>query len=189
MIQPADWPQAVKYGHTQGRNHVGVGCAAGGCIFDFKTQFLRPLLGKLNEKGKRHFRWIPNGIPGVATRLPILFSEGVMKGRIDLNRFVAVTSTNHAKLYVLYPRKGTIAIGSDADITLWDPNKQITLTNELLHHGADYTPFEGLAVRGWPIRVIVRGATVVEDGQLCNGAGIGTYVSRKRSSLVSERQK
>lgn len=145
--------------------------------------------GKLNEKGKRHFRWIPNGIPGVATRLPILFSEGVMKGRIDLNRFVAVTSTNHAKLYGLYPRKGTIAIGSDADITLWDPNKQITLTNELLHHGADYTPFEGLAVRGWPIRVIVRGATVVEDGQLCNGAGIGTYVSRKRSSLVSERQK
>ena len=76
--------------------------------------------GKLNEKGKRNFRWIPNGIPGVATRLPILFSEGVMKGRIDINRFVAVTSTNHAKLYGLYPQKGTIAIGSDADIALWD---------------------------------------------------------------------
>lgn len=138
--------------------------------------------GKLNEKGKRHFRWIPNGIPGVATRLPILFSEGVMKGRIDINRFVAVTSTNHAKLYGMYPQKGTIAIGSDADIALWDPRKQLTLTNEMLQHGADYTPYEGLAVTGWPVRLLVRGKTVMDQGSIVRAAE-GRYLSRKRSAL------
>ena len=72
--------------------------------------------GKLTPKARTSFRWVPNGIPGIAARLPILFSEGVVKGRIDLNRFVALTSTNHAKTYGLYPRKGTIAVGADADI-------------------------------------------------------------------------
>ena len=138
--------------------------------------------GKQNEKGKRHFRWIPNGIPGVATRLPILFSEGVMKGRIDINRFVAVTSTNHAKLYGMYPQKGTIAIGSDADIALWDPKKQFVLTNEMLQHGADYTPYEGLAVTGWPVRLLVRGKTVMDQGSIVRAAK-GRYLSRKRSAL------
>ena len=77
--------------------------------------------GKLSPKGRTSFRWVPNGIPGVAARLPILFSEGVSKGRIDINTFVAVTATNHAKTYGLYPQKGTVAVGSDADIVLWDP--------------------------------------------------------------------
>lgn len=140
--------------------------------------------GKLNERGKRHFRWIPNGIPGVATRLPILFSEGVMKGRIDINRFVAVTSTNHAKLYGMYPQKGTIAIGSDADIALWDPAEETMLTNELLQHGADYTPYEGLRVRGWPVRLLVRGKTVTEHKSITQ-SGKGQYLHRKRSSLVA----
>ncbi|MFN3320429.1 MAG: dihydropyrimidinase [Allorhizobium sp.] len=140
--------------------------------------------GKLNDKGKRHFRWIPNGIPGVATRLPILFSEGVMKGRIDINRFVAVTSTNHAKLYGMYPQKGTIAIGSDADIALWDPQERVTLTNEILQHGADYTPYEGLEVKGWPVRLLVRGQTIMERGTVME-AGQGQYQSRKRSNLTA----
>ena len=143
--------------------------------------------GKLNEKGKRHFRWIPNGIPGVATRLPILFSEGVMKGRIDLNQFVAITSTNHAKLYGLYPRKGTIAVGADADIALWDPNKRVTLTNDMLHHGADYTPYEGLDIRGWPIRLLLRGKTIVEDGDFIGPTPNGNYLPRERSSLTRQR--
>ena len=142
------------------------------------------LEGKLNEKGKRHFRWIPNGIPGVGTRLPILFSEGVMKGRIDINRFVAVTSTNHAKLYGMYPQKGTIAIGSDADIALWDPRKKVTLTNEILQHGADYTPYEGLEIQGWPVHLLVRGKSIMEDGSLINEAR-GEYQSRKRSNLIA----
>lgn len=140
--------------------------------------------GKLNEKGKRHFRWIPNGIPGVATRLPILFSEGVMKGRIDINRFVALTSTNHAKLYGMYPQKGTIAIGTDADIALWDPRAKVMLTNEVLQHGADYTPYEGIQVEGWPVRLLVRGKTITDDRSLTH-SGFGQYIQRKRSSLVA----
>lgn len=141
--------------------------------------------GKLNEKGKRHFRWIPNGIPGVATRLPILFSEGVMKGRIDINQFVALTSTNHAKLYGLYPRKGTISIGADADIALWDPERRVTLTNQMLQHGADYTPYEGLEIRGWPVRLLLRGKTIVSDSALTPRADRqGAYLARGRSSMV-----
>lgn len=136
--------------------------------------------GKLNEQGKRHFRWIPNGIPGVGSRLPILFSEGVMKGRIDLNQFVRLTSTNHAKLYGLYPRKGTIAIGADADIALWDPERELALTNDLLQHGADYTPYEGLPIRGWPVRTFLRGRTIVMDGQLQTTPS-GTYLRRDKS--------
>lgn len=139
--------------------------------------------GKINEKGKQSFRWIPNGIPGVETRLPILFSEGVSKGRIDLNQFVALSSTNHAKLYGLYPRKGTIAIGSDADIALWDPKKSVVITNEILHHGADYTPYEGLAITGWPVRVMVRGKTVIDGDALVAQKGLGDYLARARSSL------
>lgn len=140
--------------------------------------------GKLNEKGKRSFRWIPNGIPGVETRLPILFSEGVGKGRIDLNRFVALSSTNHAKLYGLYPRKGTIAIGSDADIALWNPNKTVVINNDILHHGADYTPYEGLEVTGWPVRVMLRGKTVTDGEALVAAKGLGTYLARASPTSV-----
>lgn len=142
--------------------------------------------GKLNEKGKRNFRWIPNGIPGVATRLPILFSEGVMKGRISLNQFVAQTSTNHAKLYGLYPRKGTISIGADADLALWNPDKRVTITNDLLAHGADYTPYEGLEVRGWPVRLLMRGKSIMSSGAVLNEALTGGHLSRQRSSLISK---
>ncbi len=144
--------------------------------------------GKLNERGKRSFRWIPNGIPGVATRLPILFSEGVMKGRISLNQFVAQTSTNHAKLYGLYPHKGTIAVGADADIALWDPARKVTITNDLLSHGSDYTPYEGLEVQGWPIRLLLRGKSVLNDGLLADAKAGGQYVSRQTSSLVNARK-
>ena len=113
--------------------------------------------GKLTPKGRTSFRWVPNGIPGVATRLPILFSEGVVKGRIDLNRFVALTSTNHARTYGLYPRKGTIAVGADADIVLWDRDRRVIITHERLQDGSDYTPYEGLEVTGWPVLTMVRG--------------------------------
>jgi dihydropyrimidinase len=134
--------------------------------------------GKKLPKGLKNFRWVPNGIPGVETSLPILFSEGVSKGRIDLNRFVALSSTNHAKLYGLYPRKGEIAVGSDADIVLWDPTRAETLRQEILHHGADYTPYEGLEVQGWPVRTILRGQTVMADGVLTAQKGVGTYQKR-----------
>ena len=144
--------------------------------------------GKLNPKGRTSFRWVPNGIPGVETRLPILFSEGVGKGRITLNDFVAFTATNHAKAYGLYPKKGTIAVGSDADIVLWDPKRQLTISQELMHGGSDYTPYEGIAITGWPVSTMVRGRFVVRDGKLVGKSGDGQYVSREKSPLAAPRK-
>jgi dihydropyrimidinase len=134
--------------------------------------------GKLAPKGRSSFRWVPNGIPGVAARLPILYSEGVSKGRISLNDFVAVTATNHAKTYGLYPRKGAIAIGADADIALWDPVKRMTISNANQHHGSDYTPYEGIEVTGWPVLTMVRGKVVMHDGKLTGFPGHGLHVKR-----------
>lgn len=141
--------------------------------------------GKLTPKARTSFRWVPNGIPGVETRLPILFSEGVVKGRMSVNEFVALTSTNHAKIYGLYPKKGTIAVGSDADITIWDPKRKLTLTQALLHHGSDYTPYEGIDVTGWPVATMVRGAFVVRDGELVGKQGSGVYVPRRKSPYAA----
>jgi dihydropyrimidinase len=140
--------------------------------------------GKLAARGRTSFRWIPNGIPGVAARLPILFSEGVVKGRIDINRFVALTSTNHARMYGLYPRKGTIAVGADADIAIWDPSITRTLTHDLLHDGADYTPYEGLEITGWPVLTMVRGRVVVRGETLEGPKGHGDYLARDRSAYA-----
>jgi dihydropyrimidinase len=138
--------------------------------------------GKLNPKGRTSFQWVPNGIPGVETRLPILFSEGVSKGRITLNQFVALSSTNHAKMYGLHPKKGTIAVGSDADIAIWDPERKVTITQDILHHGSDYTPYEGIEVTGWPVTTIVRGKVVVQDGALADAdARTGQHIARDRS--------
>ncbi|CAN5213912.1 dihydropyrimidinase [soil metagenome] len=133
--------------------------------------------GKQPPNARTSFRWIPNGIPGVETRLPILFSEGVSKGRITVNQFVALTSTNHAKTYGL-TGKGSIAIGYDADIALWDPKRTATLTQANLHHGADYTPYEGIEITGWPVATMSRGRFVVRDGELVARKGAGSYVSR-----------
>jgi dihydropyrimidinase len=133
--------------------------------------------GKLTPKGRTSFRWVPNGIPGVETRLPILFSEGVSKGRITLNQFVAFTATNHAKTYGL-KGKGSIAIGYDADIALWDPAKKAAINQAGLHHGADYTPYEGIEITGWPVATMLRGRFVVRDGALVGAKGDGRYVSR-----------
>ena len=140
--------------------------------------------GKLLPKGRTSFRWVPNGIPGIETRLPILFSEGVGKGRISLNEFVALTATNHARTYGLYPKKGTIAVGSDADIAIWDPTREMTISQKLLHHGSDYTPYEGIAVTGWPVATMVRGKFVVRDGKLVGTKGTGAYVPRDKSPLA-----
>ncbi|WP_062228520.1 dihydropyrimidinase [Aureimonas frigidaquae] len=141
--------------------------------------------GKLNPKGRSSFRWVPNGIPGVGARLPILFSEGVSKGRMTLENFVAVTAANPARTYGLYPRKGTIAVGSDADIVLWDPERRVTLQHEHLRDGADYTPYAGMEITGWPVLTLVRGQTVVDQGELVGAKGLGTYLPRDRSPFAS----
>jgi dihydropyrimidinase len=134
--------------------------------------------GKDNPRARTAFKWVPNGIPGVETRLPILFSEGVSKGRISLQRFVALTATNPAKLYGLYPRKGSITIGGDADLALWDPDRCVTIRQADLHHGPDYTPYEGMTVTGWPVRTILRGRTVAQDGAVTGAPGDGDILSR-----------
>ena len=123
------------------------------------------------------FRYIPNGIPGIETRLALLFSEGVGKGRIDLQRFVALTATHPAKLYGLYPKKGTIAPGSDADLTIWDPQWEVTVTNALLHHNVDYTPYEGMRLKGWPKLTLSRGEVVCEEGRPAAARGRGKFLA------------
>ncbi|KAB0675677.1 dihydropyrimidinase [Aureimonas leprariae] len=138
--------------------------------------------GKLSPKGRTSFRHVPNGIPGVETRLPILFSEGVGKGRIDLSRFVALTATNHARLYGL-ERKGSIAVGMDADIAIWDPKARRTIRHADLHDGADYSPYEGIEVTGWPETVIVGGRIMVRNGALAGAKGTGRHVPRSLSLL------
>src|SRR5207244_2116128 len=98
------------------------------------------------------------------------------KGRPDLNRFVALTATNHAKLYGLYPRKGTIAVGSDADIAIWDPQRQVTVRSADIHDNVGYTPYEGMRLTGWPVTVISRGRIVVDDGKLQAQRGSGAFL-------------
>src|SRR6187397_680917 len=143
--------------------------------------------GKLNPKGRTSFRGVPNGIPGVETRLPILFSEGVVKGRITLEQFVALTSTNHAKMYGLYPKKGSIAVGADADLVIWDPKRKETIRQEILHHGADYPPWEGFEVTGWPLKTILRGRLVFDQGEVLGRPGDGQFLNRALSPYAVPR--
>ncbi len=138
--------------------------------------------GKDVPGARKSFRNIPNGIPGVETRLPILFSEGVVKGRISLERFAAITATNHARLYGL-KSKGAIMVGMDADIVLWDPELTRPIQQADLHHGSDYTPWEGFEVTGWPVRTILRGRTVMADGTL-TGAPAGGHIARGAPEIL-----
>ena len=139
--------------------------------------------GKLNPKAKTSFKWVQNGIPGVETRLPILFSEGVSKKRISIKQFVELTSTNNAKIYGLWPHKGSIDVGFDADIVLWDPNKKTKISQKDLHHGSDYTPWEGFEVTGFPVTTISNGAVVYSDGKFVTEPK-GKFVHRGISSLI-----
>ncbi len=132
--------------------------------------------GKLPHGDRTTFKDIANGVPGIELRLPLLFSEGVRRGRLDLNQFVALTATNHAKLYGLYPKKGTIAVGGDADIAIWDPAKEVTVTATMLHDNVGYTPYEGRHLHGWPVTVLSRGRIVVENGALAADRGSGAFL-------------
>jgi dihydropyrimidinase len=135
--------------------------------------------GKFSAGPTPTFKKIANGVPGIETRMPLLFSEGVGKGRLNLNQFVALTSTNAAKIYGLHPRKGTIAIGSDADIAIWDPDWKRTITQSMLHDNMDYTPYEGMDITGWPRTVINQGRVVVENETLQVERGSGMFLERE----------
>lgn len=132
--------------------------------------------GKKVGGSEAAFRHVPNGIPGLETRMPLLFSEGVGKGRITLQQFVALTATNPARIYGLYPRKGSIAVGADADIAIWDPERKVTISNERLHHAVDYTPYEGMRVTGWPMVVLSRGEVICREGEFHGHTGRGEFL-------------
>ena len=140
--------------------------------------------GKRMNGDEAAFPDIPNGIPGLATRLPLLFSEGVSRGRIDVNRFVRLVSTNPAKLFGLYPRKGTIAPGSDADLVLWDATRDVVITNPLLGHAIDYTPYEGHRVVGWPVCTIANGRVVMRHGVVEAAPGTGRFLARDAYEMI-----
>jgi dihydropyrimidinase len=131
------------------------------------------------SEGLPPFNRIPGGGPGIETRLPLLFHLGVNAGRLTLSQFVNVTSTAAARRFGLYPRKGSLAPGADADVVVWDPAREVELSAEGLHQNCDYTPYAGRRVRGWPEAVFSRGRPVVEGGAFTGAAGAGRYVRRE----------
>jgi dihydropyrimidinase len=128
----------------------------------------------------KEFHKVPNGGPGIENRLHMLHHFGVRQGRITLNRLVELTSTNVAKLFGLYPRKGTIAPGSDADIVVWDPEKRLAISASKHHSNVNYNLFEGTEVQGAPEVVMVRGQVIVEDDELVAQPGAGQFIKRSR---------
>ena len=134
--------------------------------------------GKLPKGAQTTFKEMANGIPGLQVRLPLAFSEGVGKKRISLQEFVALTATDHARMYGLFPRKGNIEIGSDADLAIWDAEKQVRLTAGMMKDNVGYTPYEGMTVTGWPTTVLSRGRVVVENEELKVNRGTGKFIAR-----------
>jgi dihydropyrimidinase len=134
------------------------------------------------ELGRNDFSKIPNGAPGIETRMSLVYDGGVRTGRISLNRFVELTSTSPAKIFGLFPRKGTIAPGSDADIVIFDPNKKTTLSAKTLHMKVDYNPYEGREVTGAAETVLSRGRLVIENGRFVGRAGSGSFLKRNPRS-------
>ena len=139
------------------------------CPFNFVGQ---------KDMGKDDFSKIPNGMPGVETRLPLLYHFGVNEGRFSVNRFVELVSTGPARLFGLLPRKGTISIGADADLVIWDPNKEHRLTKENLHTNVDHSPYEHITVKGYPAMIFQRGNMLVRDNQFVGEVGAGQFLKR-----------
>jgi dihydropyrimidinase len=139
------------------------------CPFCFKEQ---------KELGKDNFTKIPNGGPGVENRMSLVFNGGVAAGRISLNRFVEITSTSAAKIFGLFPRKGTIAVGSDADIVIFDPNEEMTISAKTHHMNVDYSCYEGKKVRGVTKTVLSRGEVVIDEGKYVAKPGRGKFLKR-----------
>ncbi len=141
-----------------------------------------PFCMKEKELGRDDFTKIPNGGPGVEHRMSLIYNGGVAAGKIGLNRFVELTSTSAAKLFGLFPRKGTIAVGSDADIVIFDPNEEMTLSAATHHMNVDYSAYEGMKVRGVAKTVLSRGKVVIEDGKYLGKPGDGQFLKRSTFS-------
>lgn len=152
------------------------------CPFCFKENPHGLLKSK--RVGKDDFSKIPNGAPGVEYRLPLLFDGGVKAGRINLNRFVQLTATAPAKMFGLFPQKGTIAVGSDADLVLFDPDRPHVLSAETHHSSVDYTLFEGREVTGKVEKVFLRGELLVDGDTWLGKAGAGQFIKRSASGRI-----
>lgn len=126
------------------------------------------------------FATVPPGMSNLETLLPMLYSEGVGKGRITIERFVELISTNPAKLTGLYPRKGTIAVGADADLCILDPTKRVTIRTEAMHSATDFDVYEGFEIQGWPVLTLSRGEVIFRDGEVTAAPGRGQWVARSR---------
>jgi dihydropyrimidinase len=139
------------------------------CPFNFVGQ---------KEMGRDDFSKIPNGMPGVETRLPLLYHFGVNEGRFSINRFVELVSTGPARLFGLLPRKGAIVVGADADLVIWDPSKEHRLTRENLHMNVDHSPYEEITVKGYPALVLQRGKVIVRENEFVGEVGAGKFLKR-----------
>ncbi len=160
--RPALW-NGLKFGDLQifGSDH---------CSFNYEGQ---------KDLGKDDFTLIPNGLPGAEERAMALWTLGVREGKLSENQFVAVLSTNQARIYGAYPRKGTLAPGADADVVLWDPELSTTATAANRHGNVDYTPYEGMSFTGGPASVYVRGSLVYRDGEVVGERGSGRFIERR----------
>ena len=141
-----------------------------------------PFMWEQKKMGKDDFSKIPNGHPAIEHRMELLYSEGVRKGRISLNKFVEISSTNAAKIFGMYPRKGTISIGADADLVIFDPNKKHIISVDSHHMNVDYSAYEGWQVQGKTETVILRGNLAIDENECKLEPGFGQFISRGKTS-------
>jgi dihydropyrimidinase len=136
------------------------------------------------ELGRGDFTRIPNGLPGVQDRMPVMWTKGVVSGRLSPNQFVALTSTNAAKIFGLYPRKGALLPGSDADLVIWDPARRLTYGAAWSHQRTDYNLYEGWELVGYPEKVFLRGGLIVDGEKWLGGAGRGQFLPRSEGVVL-----
>jgi dihydropyrimidinase len=165
-LRPADHPPRLWEHLAAGRLQT---VGTDHCPFYFAGQ---------KDAGRAAFTQIPNGLPGAEARLALLYSFGVLAGRLTLERWVQVCSTAPARIMGLYPQKGVLVPGADADLVVFDPEREVTLSTGVLHEHVDYTPYEGLVLRGYPELTLARGQVIVEGGQFVGRRGSGRFLRR-----------
>jgi dihydropyrimidinase len=156
-------------------------------FFDGTTPIMyegQPVAIPGKELGRGDFTKIPNGLPGLGDRMPIMWTEGVSTGRMTPNQFVAMHCTNPARIFGLYPKKGALVPGGDADIALWDPNKEVTYGVDVAHHRTDYNLYEGWHLKGFPVMVFLRGEKIVDGENWIGKPGAGRYLQRNEGELL-----
>ncbi len=144
------------------------------CPFNFVGQ---------KDMGRDDFSKIPNGMPGVETRVPLMYHFGVNQGRFSVNTFVELVSTNPARIFGLAPQKGTISIGADADLVIFDPEKEVRLSVENLHMNVDHSPYDHITVKGYPVLTMQRGRTIVKQGEFIGDVGAGQFLRQSRIEI------